>query len=104
VLAAFDKQMEQARGWEAVLNVEEHCLSRKATSTSLPYLRSSAHAAMRRPAGCRARWRRKALHQKAANPLGLRILLWDKTLLAFQSWILLVVSKYHLCQLMMKTH
>lgn len=37
VLAAFGRQTQQARGQGAVLSVEEHCLSHRITSTSLPY-------------------------------------------------------------------
>lgn len=87
------------------LNVEEHCLSCRATSTSLPYPRScnhSAKGAKRRRPGCRVRWRRKVQQQEAPNPSGLRILLQDKTSLAFSSLILLEIPKYHLCCPMIK--
>lgn len=87
------------------LNVEEHCPSHRATSTSLAYPRScnhSAKGAMRRRSGCRLRWRRKVQQQEAPNPSGLRILLQAKTSLAFSSLILLEISKYHLRQPMMK--
>lgn len=48
VFAAFGRQTEQARGWEAVLNVEEQCLSHMATSPSLPY-RGAATALLEQP-------------------------------------------------------
>ena len=85
VLAAFGRQIEQARGQEAVLNVEEHCLSHRAASPSLSY-RGAATTLPKQPWGDQQAEEPDeggrhnippalVKRQEAANPSSLRILL-----------------------------